>query len=75
MNTGAAGFLLFFLTTSAADPTDDLKRDMKALELFLQDQKDHKEHCPALKWVQPKISVYKKELKSQLPKECKKETE
>ena len=55
-----------------ADPSDDLKRDIKALELFLQDQEDHDEFCPKLTWDQPDISIYKKELKSQLPKKCKK---
>ena len=69
MTTGL--FLLLF-NSSAAEPTDDLKRDMKALELFLQDKEDHKEHCPNIKWDQPGISVYKKTLKSQLPDECKK---
>ena len=49
---------------------DDLKRDMKALEIFLQDQEDHQEHCPEIKWVQPDIDVYKKTLKSQLPEGC-----
>ena len=56
----------------AAQETDDLKRDMKALELFLQDQEDHKEYCPRLSWEQPKIDVYKKKLESQLPESCKK---
>ena len=65
-------FLLLMFNMAAADPTDDLKRDMKALELFLQDKEDYKEHCPRLKWDQPKIEVYKKELKSHLPKGCKK---
>ena len=69
MTTGM--FLLLF-NTAAADPADDLKRDMTALELFLQDQEDHKEYCPKLKWKQPDISVYKEKLKSQLPEGCKK---
>ena len=69
MTTGL--FLLMF-GTAAADPADDLKRDMQALELFLQDKEDHKKHCPKLKWTQPDIKVYKKELKSQLPSACKK---
>ena len=69
MTTGM--FLLMF-NAAVAEPTDDLKRDMRALELFLQDKEDHKEHCPKLKWKQPDISVYKKELKSQLPEGCKK---
>ena len=55
-----------------AQDSDDLKRDMKALELYLQDQSDHKEFCPSLNWDQPDISVYKKQLKSQLPENCKK---
>ena len=63
---------LALLSTPAAQETDDLKRDMKALELYLQDQEDHKEHCPTLKWDQPDISVYKEKLESQLPEGCKK---
>jgi hypothetical protein len=69
MNTGM--FLLLF-NSAVTDPTDDLKRDMKALELFLQDKETYKEHCPKLKWKQPDIEVYKKTLKSQLPEGCKK---
>ena len=69
MTTGM--FLLLF-NAAIAEPTDDLKRDMQALELFLQDKEDHKEYCPKLKWDQPDIKVYKKTLKSQLPTECKK---
>ena len=66
----SAGMFLLLFNSAVADTTDDLKRDMKALELFLQDKEDHKEHCPKLKWAQPDISVYKKELKSQLPEGC-----
>ena len=69
MTTGM--FLLLF-NAAAADPADDLKRDMTALELFLQDQEDHKNHCPKLEWKQPDISIYKETLKSQLPDGCKK---
>ena len=68
----ATGLFLLAMGSASAEPTDDLKRDMQALELFLQDQKDHKDHCSNLKWDQPKIEVYKKELKSQLPEGCKK---
>ncbi len=64
--------LLLFSLAVAAPQSDDLKRDMKALEIFLQDKADKKEYCPKLKWKQPDISVYKKQLKSQLPEECKK---
>tara|TARA_B100000700_G_C14332990_1_gene529087 strand:+ start:244 stop:447 length:204 start_codon:yes stop_codon:yes gene_type:complete len=63
--------LLLLTIASAAPECDDLKRDMKALEIFLQDQEDHKEYCPKINWDQPDISVYKKELKSQLPENCK----
>ena len=65
-------FLVLALSI-AEETTDDMKRDMKALELFLQDQKDHKEQCPKLCWEQPKLSIYKEKLTSQLPKECKRE--
>ena len=67
--------VLFLGWTLVADQTDDLKRDMKALELFLQDQDDHRNYCPRLKWEQPTIEVYKQSLESQLPEECKKEQE
>ena len=64
--------LLLASLTFAAPECDDLKRDMMALELFLKDKEDKKEHCPQLKWEQPDISVYKETLKSQLPEDCKK---
>jgi hypothetical protein len=72
MNAGM--FMLMFSSPDvlAAPECDDLKRDMTALELFLQDKADHKEFCPKLEWEQPDISVYKETLKSQLPEECKK---
>jgi len=70
MNAGI--FLLMTTGFTLAEPMDDLKRDTKALELFLQDKDDKKRHCPKLKWNQPDISVYKKTLKSQLPTNCKK---
>ena len=63
---------LFLLSLGfASEPCDDLKRDMIALELFLQDEVDYKEYCPQINWTQPAIEVYKKELKSQLPENCK----
>lgn len=70
MNAGL--FMLLFSASAPAQDCDDLKRDMKALEIFLQDQVDHEKYCPKLKWDQPDISVYKKNLKSQLPEDCKK---
>ena len=64
-----AGLLIAALATGG--PQDDLKRDMRALEIYLQDQEDHKNYCPKVKWNQPDIEVYKRTLKSQLPKGCK----
>jgi len=64
--------ILMLATLAIAAPEcDDLKRNMKALEIFLQDQDDHQKHCPKVKWNQPDIDVYKKTLKSQLPEGCK----
>jgi len=63
--------LILNATPVVAQECDDLKRDMKALEIFLQDQEDHKNHCPKVEWEQPDIEVYKKELESQLPEGCK----
>tara|TARA_R110001592_G_scaffold275122_3_gene542101 strand:+ start:5597 stop:5821 length:225 start_codon:yes stop_codon:yes gene_type:complete len=74
MSTGM--FMLLFNSPFKKESTvpecDELKRDMIALELFLQDKSDKKEFCPKLDWEQPDISVYKEELKSQLPEGCKK---
>jgi hypothetical protein len=47
-----------------------LRDDFKGLELYLQDKKDHKEHCPGTKWEQPSIDEYKKQPKSHLPDKC-----
>jgi len=65
-------FILMFNQDGLAQQCDDLKRDMIALELYLQDQEDKEDSCPKLKWEQPDISIYKETLESQLPEECKK---
>ena len=70
-----SGLMLATILSADAGKCDGIKRDMKALELYLQDQEDHQKYCPNLKWKQPKISVYKEKLKSQLPKTCKKKTQ
>ena len=67
--------MLLFGGDTAAEPCDELKRDMIALELFMRDQVDKEDFCPKISWVQPDISVYKDKLESQLPKECKKTSE
>ena len=53
------------------DKTIAMKRDVIALELFLRDQKNYKNFCSGIKWVQPSIEVYKVKLSSQLPETCK----
>ena len=68
----SALLFLTLLNSPLDEPIDDLKRDTKALELYLQDKEDKKKHCPKWKWEQPSIEVYKKTLKSQLPQGCKK---
>jgi hypothetical protein len=62
--------LILNATPVVEQECDNLKRDMEALEIFLQDQEDHKNYCPKIEWEQPSIEVYKKELKSQLPANC-----
>ena len=54
------------------DKITQIERDALAIEIYLQDRKDHKKYCSKLKWDQPKISVYKEKLISQLPIKCKK---
>ena len=49
---------LLVMSLAVAEPEcDDLKRDMKALEIFLQDKEDKKIHCPKLNWKQPDIEI------------------
>ena len=49
----------------------EIERDMRALELYIQDKKDYKEYCPRLEWKQPHLDVYKQTLQSYLPEGCK----
>tara|TARA_Y100000593_G_C4300090_1_gene332874 strand:+ start:1318 stop:1563 length:246 start_codon:yes stop_codon:yes gene_type:complete len=69
-----AALLMFFASAVTAQDISDIERDAKALELFLQDQEDYKKYCPHIPWDQPEIDVYKEKLKSQLPDNCKNET-
>tara|TARA_B100000700_G_C14753985_1_gene718924 strand:+ start:357 stop:605 length:249 start_codon:yes stop_codon:yes gene_type:complete len=50
----------------------DLEISAKALELYIQDKKDHDKYCPSVVWEQPALEVYKKTLESHLPTGCKK---
>jgi hypothetical protein len=63
-------FAAVFSVASVQD-TNNMKRDVTALELFLKDQEEYRIYCPQIKWSQPNIEVYKKSLVSQLPKGCK----
>lgn len=56
----------------SSEELSDIEKDALALELYLKDKEDYKKHCPNIKWTQPGISNYKKDLKSKLPKGCKK---
>jgi len=58
-------------TVVHAQDLSDVDRNTKALELFLQDKQDHKDHCVYIRWNQPKLKVYKETLKSHLPEGCK----
>ena len=53
------------------DELSEIEIAAKALEIYLQDKKDHKKYCPSKKWTQPSLEVYKEKLKSHLPKDCK----
>lgn len=57
-----------YIETKSA--TDELLKDVKALELFLEDQINHEKYCLDILWEQPDIEVYKEKLETQLPKEC-----
>jgi len=43
---------------------------MLSIELFLIDKKNFELYCQEIKWEQPSIKIYKKELVSQLPANC-----
>ncbi len=62
--------LLGMSATTLAD-LSDIQRDALALELYLQDRKDHEDHCPEIRWNQPGLDVYKEKLMPQLPEGCK----
>ena len=51
---------------------DDLVRNTKALELYLQDKEDYEKYCSHLPWEQPDIDIYKEKLETQLKEQCQK---
>lgn len=62
-------FMQFFFGQAFAAPSD-LYSKIRALEIYLQDQKDHEKYCPELEWEQPDINIYREKLETQLPSEC-----
>ena len=64
-------FMILFSPSTKGEGMDDLVRNTKALELYLQDQEDHEKYCTGEEWEQPDIDVYKQELESQLSDFCK----
>lgn len=54
-----------------SDSTEDMAKDMHALELFLSDKVNHEKYCKDITWEQPDIDVYKEKLETQLPESCK----
>ena len=57
-------------TSKTVSDLSDLEIAAKALELYLQDQQDHQDHCPSRAWDQPALDIYKKTLRSHLPEGC-----
>ena len=62
--------LLTQLSLASPLETGELLDKIKALEIFLEDQKNHDIYCPEIGWEQPDITVYREKLESQLPDEC-----
>ena len=62
--------LLTQLSLASPLETGELLDKIKALEIFLEDQKNHDIYCPEIGWEQPDINVYREKLESQLPDEC-----
>ena len=65
-------FMILFSTSLKGEGMDDLVRNTKALELYLQDKEDYEKYCSHLPWEQPDIDVYKEKLETQLTEQCQK---
>ena len=65
------GILMRLSPHPALADSEELERSARALELYLQDKKEHKKHCPEIEWDQPSLDEYKANLKSHLPEDCK----
>ena len=65
-------FMILFSSSLKGEGMDDLVRNTKALEIYLQDKDDYEKYCSHLPWEQPDIDVYKEKLETQLTEECQK---
>jgi hypothetical protein len=65
-------FMILFSTSLKGEGMDDLVRNTKALELYLQDKEDYEKYCSHLPWEQPDIDIYKEKLETQLTEQCQK---
>jgi len=65
-------FMILFSSSLKGEGMDDLVRNTKALELYLQDKDDYEKYCSHLPWEQPDIDVYKEKLETQLTEQCQK---
>ena len=65
-------FMILFSTSLKGEGMDDLVRNTKALELYLQDKDDYEKYCSHLPWEQPDIDIYKEKLETQLTEQCQK---
>ena len=65
-------FMILFSSSLKGEGMDDLVRNTKALELYLQDKDDYEKYCSHLPWEQPDIDIYKEKLETQLTEQCQK---
>ena len=65
-------FMILFSSSLKGEGMDDLVRNTKALELYLQDKEDYDKYCSHLPWEQPDIDIYKEKLETQLTEQCQK---
>ena len=65
-------FMILFSSSLKGEGMDDLVRNTKALELYLQDKDDYDKYCSHLPWEQPDIDIYKEKLETQLTEQCQK---
>jgi hypothetical protein len=62
--------VLLFSLVWAEECFKNMNQSLLALELFIQDKKDHANFCSKISWDQPPLEVYKKDSHSYLPLAC-----